>query len=67
MNRCSSPGAHSASSLVIPVQTPEWVTRLPFQLLTTIVDEPLKYGKYLSLKNHLAKLPRPPSRNAALD
>ena len=34
--------------------------------LATIVDVHLKYGKYLSLKNYLAKLQRQPSRNAVL-
>lgn len=33
--------------------------------LATIVDVPLKYGKYLSLKNYLAKLQRQPVRNAS--
>ena len=31
--------------------------------LATIVDVYLKYGKYLSLKNYLAKLQRQSSRN----
>lgn len=33
--------------------------------LATIVDVHLKYGKYLSLKNYLAKQQRQPSRNAS--
>ncbi len=33
--------------------------------LATLVDVHLKYGKYLLLKNYLAKLQRQPSRNPA--
>lgn len=33
--------------------------------LATIVDVHLKYSKYLSLKNYLAKLQRQPTRNAS--
>ena len=34
--------------------------------LATIVEVHLKYGKYLSLKNYLAKIQRSPGRNVAV-